>query len=217
MHIYSRVEGHFLRQKGDWPVKIIFCADILLGASCTENVDVRLSNKWKNKRSLIKNIILPAFCTGAVMMAIGCKSGAKNDGGATGATVAPQSTQAAAEPGTMAVTPSVETESPFANSVLFDMDGNGVSESWQLSAGPTSGLCTLVITASEEGNIKYRNTFNILYPGHAIKLEEKDGALYFVFDDRYDRIDVKDGRIVLGDAETRYQYWGGKDWNYDLK
>ncbi len=32
-------------------MKIIFCTDILLGAACTENVDVKLSNKWKALRT----------------------------------------------------------------------------------------------------------------------------------------------------------------------
>lgn len=98
----------------------------------------------------------------------------------------------------------------------LDIDGDGIYEDCSIQYGPTYGIFTIVITASVDGAIKYKNTFIISTDD--VSLEEKDGKAQFVCDGKYHRIYVKDNRIVIDKLDSQYEgYWGDSEWNYDLK
>jgi len=98
----------------------------------------------------------------------------------------------------------------------LDLDGDGVSEDCTMVPGPTSGLFTVVITVSSGGGVKYRNTFNLAYG--EISFGEEDGEARFVRDGESHRLYVDGGRIVIDGLDPeREGYWGGAEWNYDLK
>ena len=104
----------------------------------------------------------------------------------------------------------------FINTASLDIDGNGVYEDCSMTYGPTYGLFTVVITATVDGDIKYKNTFNI--KNGDLSFEEKDGNAQFVRDGEYHRLYVEDNRIVIENLNPEYEgYWGGSEWNYDLK
>ena len=114
---------------------------------------------------------------------------------------------------------------PIIDSASFDIDGDGIIENCTISYGPTSGLYTTVITASVNGNIKYKNTFNLAWGD--LSFGEKDGSLYLVRDrhqegqepqNEYHKISVEESRIAIDGLDPIYEgYWGGSDWNYNLK
>ncbi len=105
--------------------------------------------------------------------------------------------------------------SPIIDSASLDIDSDGVFESCSVTFGPTSGLLTVVITASADGRIKYKNTFNLARGN--VSFAEKDGVPQFVRDGEYHRLYVEDGRIVIEGLDPQYEgYWGGSDWNYDM-
>lgn len=98
----------------------------------------------------------------------------------------------------------------------LDIDGDGVYEDCSMTYGPTYGLFTVVITATVDGTIKYKNTFIIAVSD--VSFEEKDGIAQFVRDGEYHRLYVEDNRIVIENLNLEYEgYWGGSEWNYDLK
>ena len=54
-----------------------------------------------------------------------------------------------------------EYSASVIDAASLDIDNDGVDEDCTMSYGPTSGLFTVVITASVDGRIKYKNTFNL--------------------------------------------------------
>lgn len=123
------------------------------------------------------------------------------------------------------VTSASEPEEIIIDSGSFDIDADGVVEDCTISDGPTSGLFTVVITASVNENIKYRNTFNLAWG--ELSFREKDGSLYIVRvmnregqepKTEYLKLTVEEGRIVLDGLDSLYEgYWGDSKWNYDQK
>lgn len=98
----------------------------------------------------------------------------------------------------------------------LDIDNDGVNEDCRMIPGPTSGLFSIIIEASVNGKIKYLNTF-VLNPGE-MSFAEKDGIPQIVRDSEYHRLYVKDHRIMIENLDPEFEgYWGGSDWNFDLK
>ena len=102
------------------------------------------------------------------------------------------------------------------DTALFDIDKDGVVEDCFMTFGPTSGLFTIVVTAFVDGDIKYKNTFNLRHGDYAFG--EKDGVIQIVKDGKYHKIYVVEKRIVIDDLDSEYEgYWGDSEWNYSLK
>jgi len=107
-------------------------------------------------------------------------------------------------------------DNPVIATAVLDIDGDGAGEELTMTFGPTSGLFTAVFTASVQGKIKYKNTFN-LSNGHEFYFSEKDGVPQLVRDGEYHRLHVEDGHIVIDGLDPEYEgYWGwaDPDWNY---
>lgn len=79
----------------------------------------------------------------------------------------------------------------------LDIDRDGVREVCTLTFGPTSGLFTVVIIASVDGDVKYRDLFYM--DCGDVALAEKDGKAQFVFNGEYHALSVRDGAIVIED------------------
>lgn len=79
----------------------------------------------------------------------------------------------------------------------LDIDRDGVREICTLTFGPTSGLFTVVIIASVDGDVKYRDLFYM--DCGDVALAEKDGKAQFVFNGEYHALSVRDGAIVIED------------------
>ena len=114
--------------------------------------------------------------------------------------------------------------SPIIDSAAFDIDGDGVKEDCFITFGPTSGLFTVTISAYVNGEIQYKNTFNLRHG--TIRFCEKDGipcvligmhqsGISGVIEASFHRIHVVDNRIVIDDL--KYDYWGDEDYNFGLK
>ena len=107
----------------------------------------------------------------------------------------------------------------------IDIDEDGRTEYCTITPGPTSGLFTVTITVFRENAIQYKNTFNLNWG--EMKFGEKDGENYLIisrngelqeYGVEYHKIYVESGRIVIDGLDPKYEgYWGGPDWNYDLK
>ena len=101
----------------------------------------------------------------------------------------------------------------------FDIDGDGIIEDCKITPGPTSGLFTVVITATVEGRIKYKNTFNLNWG--ELSFAEKDGKPCILrrtnlgeSSETSNLIYVENGRIVIEGLDPDYEgYWGDDDWN----
>ena len=111
------------------------------------------------------------------------------------------------------------------DSASFDIDGDGIIEDCTIKYGPTSGLFTVVITASVNGNIKYKNTFNLAW-GELSFGEQEDGSPCIIRERSQDQEpkteylppSVQEGRIVIGGLDPTYEwYWGDSMWNYSLE
>ncbi|MBQ7131398.1 MAG: hypothetical protein IJO29_02400 [Oscillospiraceae bacterium] len=121
----------------------------------------------------------------------------------------------------------IESYSTVIDSSSLDIDGDGILEDCTMTYGPTSGIFTIVITASANGEVKYKNTFNINY-GNNLKFDDKDGVPQ-IFMEKYDydsretyseyhKLYVEGKRIVIDGLDSEYEgYWGDAEWNYDLK
>ena len=79
----------------------------------------------------------------------------------------------------------------------LDIDRDGVREVCTLTFGPTSGLFTVVIIASVDGDVKYRDLF--MTDWGEVSLMEKDGAPQFVINGECRELSVQDGHIVIED------------------
>jgi hypothetical protein len=101
----------------------------------------------------------------------------------------------------------------------FDIDGDGIIEDCKITPGPRSGLFTVVITATVEGRIKYKNTFNLNWG--ELSFAEKDGKPCILrrtnlgeSSETSNLIYVENGRIVIEGLDPDYEgYWGDDDWN----
>ncbi len=117
-----------------------------------------------------------------------------------------------------------EPEEIILDSRSFDIDGDGIIEDCKIADGPTSGLFTVVITASVDGNIKYKNTFNLAWG--ELSFGEQDGAPCIIRKRSQDLepkteylpLSVQEGRIVIDGLDPTYEwYWGDDKWNYGLE
>ena len=121
-------------------------------------------------------------------------------------------------------TPIAESAEIIIDSVSFDIDGDGIIEDCKIADGPTSGLFTVVITASVNGTVKYKNTFNFAWG--ELSFGEKDGVPCIIRERSQDQepkteylpLSVQEGRIVIGGLDPTYEgYWGDSKWNYGLE
>ena len=121
-------------------------------------------------------------------------------------------------------TPIAESAEIIIDSASFDIDGDGIIEDCKIADGPTSGLFTVVITASVDENIKYKNTFNLAWG--ELSFGEKDGVPCIIRERSQDQepkteylpLSVQEGRIVIGGLDPTYEgYWGDSKWNYGLE
>lgn len=121
-------------------------------------------------------------------------------------------------------TPKVESAEIIIDSASLDIDGDGIIEDCKIADGPTSGLFTVVITASVNGTIKYKNTFNLAWG--ELSFGETDGSPCIIRKRSQDKepkteylpLSVQDGRIVIGGLDPTYEwYWGDDKWNYGLE
>ncbi|MBQ6426349.1 MAG: hypothetical protein IJJ92_06110 [Clostridia bacterium] len=118
-----------------------------------------------------------------------------------------------------------EPTEPIIDSASFDIDSDGIIEDCTITYGPTSGLFTAVITASVNGDIKYKNTFNLAWG--ALSFGENSGFPCIVrvralegqeSKTEYLSLSVQDGRIVIGGLDPELEgYWGDGEWNDDQR
>jgi len=111
------------------------------------------------------------------------------------------------------------------DSASFDIDKDGKVENCTISLGPTSGLYTVVITAATDEGIKYKNTFCLACCG--IKFCQENGVTKVSLTGQIDQtgtetgetydISVKNDCIVIENADEFVTYWGGAEWNWNLK
>lgn len=111
------------------------------------------------------------------------------------------------------------------DSASFDIDKDGTVENCTISIGPTSGLFTVVITASTDEGIKYKNTFclnsceiKFCQENEVTKvlLTYQDYQTGTITEETYD-ISVKNNCIVIENADEFVTYWGDAEWNWNLK
>lgn len=102
--------------------------------------------------------------------------------------------------------------SPIIDAATFDIDGDGKEEQCTLRYGPTSGLFTFVLSASENGVLKY---FNIFWPFDwwGLRFERNsEGEMMLVGKDGddicYMSMYVDNGNIVITSDEQDISYWG---------
>ncbi len=113
--------------------------------------------------------------------------------------------------------------STVIDTVTADIDSDGKKENCVLTYGPTSGLYTVVFTATEVGSEKaeYINTFNLMYTGGTEFHVTSDGKVQIKCgntiwqngetvktEDVYLNIKIEDGNIALYDGESMVSYWG---------
>lgn len=112
--------------------------------------------------------------------------------------------------------------SPVIDEITADIDFDGKDEHCVLTYGPTSGLYTVVFTATEKGSEKaeYINTFNMPYTGGTAFYKKGEGVQIVcgnsIFkngqsvktDDVYLDIKIENGNIALYDGEEKIAYWG---------
>ncbi len=112
--------------------------------------------------------------------------------------------------------------SPVLDEITADIDSDGKDEHCVLTYGPTSGLYTVVFTATEKGSEKaeYINTFNMPYTGSTAFYNKgktvqivcgnsvyKDGQSVKT-EDVYLDIKIENGNIALYDGNKKIGYWG---------
>lgn len=100
---------------------------------------------------------------------------------------------------------------PIIDTAIFDIDGDGKEEQCTLSYGPTSGLFTIILSAYEDGVLKYYNIFDTRF----LKLSfEKDAEGQTILlgkdgdDTLYLYMHVENGNIVITCDGLDILYWG---------
>jgi len=95
-----------------------------------------------------------------------------------------------------------------------DIDGDGIKETLQIGPGPTSGLYTFTITATENGKNEYFNIFQSEW-NYSSFMTDKNGKLYLRGETIGENpvvhmyeITVEDGNIVLSENGEKMAYWG---------
>lgn len=119
----------------------------------------------------------------------------------------------------------IEESSYVIDSISFDIDNDGIIEECTITDGPTSGIFTIVITASVNGTVKYKNTFGIMH-GYDLKFAENDGVLQIYMkrfnpntqepDSVYHNLYIEHNKIVIDDLNENEGYWGDSEWNSEL-
>lgn len=98
----------------------------------------------------------------------------------------------------------------------FDIDNDGIPENIFVTPGPTSGLFSITLTATENGMPEYQNTFTTEWFQYELRTEP-DGSVVLAGTGNNDKeivmqIGVEDDNIVLsGNAD--FLYWGSTDSN----
>ncbi len=113
--------------------------------------------------------------------------------------------------------------SPIIDTATFDIDGDGEDEHCVLTCGPTSGLSTIVFTATEVGRdeAEYINTFNMPYTYGTEFYKSSDGKLKIKCansiyengvnvktEDIFLDIEIENGNISLKNGNEDIGYWG---------
>lgn len=100
-----------------------------------------------------------------------------------------------------------------------DVDGDGKIERLQIGPGPTSGIYTFTVTATENGEKEYFNIFQSEFLYTAF-MRDKSGKLYLRAETQMAEatvhmyeITVEDGNIVLSENGERLAYWGEQGLN----
>ena len=117
------------------------------------------------------------------------------------------------------------TYNNIIDSIIFDIDDDGIYEQCVLSYGPTSGLYTVVFTATElnKNEADYINTFNFQYTGGTEFYKSSDNKLQIKCkniiydagkivneDDVFLDIQIEDNNIVLLEGCIAVPYWGAQ-------
>lgn len=113
--------------------------------------------------------------------------------------------------------------SAVIDTVTADIDSDGKKENCVLTYGPTSGLYTIVFTATEVGSDKpeYINTFNMTHSGSTRFFENTDGKVQIQCEnsvyqkgesvktkDIFLDIKIEDSNIALYNGDEKVAYWG---------
>ena len=97
-----------------------------------------------------------------------------------------------------------------------DIDGDGKKEVLEIGPGPTSGIYTFTVTATENGEKEYFNIFQSDY-SYGSFFTDSNGKLFFraesfiMIDTQVVHIyevSVEDGNIVLSENGEKMAYWG---------
>lgn len=110
--------------------------------------------------------------------------------------------------------------SPVIDEITADIDSDGKDEHCTLTYGPTSGICTIVFTATEQGSeeAEYINTFMIPHSskiefcrrGNIVQIntvQHEQGELTGTLDVYYD-IEIEGDDIALYVEDEKMEYWG---------
>lgn len=102
--------------------------------------------------------------------------------------------------------------SPIIDAAIFDIDGDGKEEQCLLSCGPTSGIYTIVLSASENGILEYYDLFYFPFLQKISFGKNVEGQTMLLCEDedytRYMSMHVENGNIVLTGEEQDISYWG---------
>ena len=95
-----------------------------------------------------------------------------------------------------------------------DIDGDGKIEALSIGPGPTSGINTFTITATENGIAEYFNIF-VCHHIYSYFLVSEDGTLYLRCEEfgseakvHFFEVGVAYGNITLTENNESMAYWG---------
>lgn len=108
----------------------------------------------------------------------------------------------------------------LASTEQWDIDGDGIKEVLRIGPGPTSGIYTFTITATENGEKEYFNIFQSDFSYDSF-FTDSEGKLCllaqtYLNNDTFVHIyevSVEDGNIVLSENGERLAYWGEQGLN----
>lgn len=107
-----------------------------------------------------------------------------------------------------------DSYSELLKGATWDIDEDGIPENIMVTPGPTSGLFSITLTATENGMPEYQNTFTTEWFQYELRTEP-DGSVVLAGTGNNDKeivmqIGVEDDNIVLsGNAD--FCYWGSPD------